>query len=140
MPADGSWDRYEDGRKALQTHESEIVFRAAGLSVVEAVDVHVHFLNFLGTVIGRVCRVDSGYDGDDHFGCQHRAVAALDALRCDAEDLHKVTLFEHRSSKLNSGLQFHKYDHPPILPLLCFLNHFVHFWSYMIPLKVKQVV
>ena len=41
MPADGSWDRYEDGRKSSQTHESEIVFRAAGLSVVEAVDVHI---------------------------------------------------------------------------------------------------
>lgn len=88
MSADGSWGRYEDGRKSSQTHESEIVFRAAGLSVVEAVDVHVHFLNFLGAVIERVCRVDSGCDGDDHFGRQHRAVAALDALGCDAEDLH----------------------------------------------------
>ena len=46
-----------------QSHESEVVFRAADLSVVEAVDVHVHFLNFLGAVIERVCRVDSGCDG-----------------------------------------------------------------------------
>lgn len=73
-----------------QSHESEIVFRAAGFSIVEAVDVHVHFLNFLGAVIERVCRVDSGCDGDDHFGRQHRAVAALYALGCDAEDLHII--------------------------------------------------
>lgn len=91
MPADGSWGRYGGGRKSSQSHESEIVFRAAGLSVVEAVDVHVHFLNLLGTVIERVCRVDSGCDGDDHFGCQHRAVAALDALGSDAEDLHRLS-------------------------------------------------
>lgn len=88
MPADGSCGRYGDGRKSSQSHKSEIVFRAAGLSVVEAVDVHVHFLNFLGAVIERVCRVDSGCDGDDHFRCQHRAVAALDALGGNAEDLH----------------------------------------------------
>ena len=85
MPADGSWGRYGGGRKSSQSHESEIVFRTTSLSVVEAVDVHVHFLNFLGAVIERVCRVDSGCDGDDHFRCQHRAVAALDALGCDAE-------------------------------------------------------
>ena len=35
--------------------------------------------------------MDSGCDGDDHFGCQHRAVAALDALGCDAEDLHRLS-------------------------------------------------
>ena len=77
MMLSDSRNRYGDGRKSSQSHESEIVFRAAGLSVVEAVDVHVHFLNFLGAVIERACRVDSGCDGDDHFRCQHRAVAAL---------------------------------------------------------------
>lgn len=87
-----SQSQYVGGRKSSQSHESEIVFRAADLSVVEAVDVHVHFLNFLGTVIERVCRVDSGCDGDDHFGRQHRAVAALYALGCDAEDLHEKLL------------------------------------------------
>lgn len=83
-----SRNRYVDGRKSSQSHESEIVFCAVGFLVVEAVDVHVHFLNFLGAVIERICRVDSGCDGDDHFGCQHRAVAALDALGGNAEDLH----------------------------------------------------
>ena len=82
--------QYVGGRKSSQSHESEIVFRAAGFSIVEAVDVHVHFLNFPGTVIERVCRVDSRCDGDDHFGCQHRAVAALDALGGNAEESHRL--------------------------------------------------
>ena len=53
---------------------------AVGFLVVELVDAHVGFLDFLGTIaegIGNMHR--DGHD-DDHFGCKHRAVHSFDPL------------------------------------------------------------
>ena len=53
---------------------------AVGFLVVELVDAHVGFLDFLGSIAAGIG--DMHWDGhdDDHFGCKHRAVHSFDPL------------------------------------------------------------
>ena len=66
--------------KSIQRHILKIRRIAVGFLVVELIDAHVGFLDFLGTIAEGIGDMHGDGHDDDHFGCKHRAVHSFDPL------------------------------------------------------------
>ena len=66
--------------KSIQRHILKIRRIAAGFLVVELINAHVGFLDFLGAIAEGVGDMHGDGHDDDHFGCKHRAVHSFDPL------------------------------------------------------------
>ena len=64
----------------IQRHILKIRRIAVRFLVVELIDSHVGFLDFLGTIAEGIGDVHWDGHDDDHFGCKHRAVHSFDPL------------------------------------------------------------
>ena len=63
---------------------------AAGFLVVETVDPHIHFSNFLTAIVERVVGVHSCGYGHFHIRSENCAVGTFDTFRADSEYFHNM--------------------------------------------------
>ena len=66
--------------KSIQRHILKIRWIAVGFLVVELIDAHVGFLDFLATIAEGIGDVHWDGHDDGHFGCKHCAVHSFDPL------------------------------------------------------------
>ena len=64
----------------IQRHILKIRRIAVGFLVVELIDAHIGFLDFLGSIAEGIGDMHGDGHDDDHFGCKHRAVYSFDPL------------------------------------------------------------
>ena len=64
--------------KSIQRHILKIRRIAVGFLVVELINAHVGFLDFLGTIDKGIGDMHGDGHDDDHFGCKHRVIHSFD--------------------------------------------------------------